>query len=56
MWSFRTIPLLFHDTHKFFDDIFVITGGSNTLFPFAKISDCQFYKEGKGSLNALFFI
>ena len=28
----------------------------HTRFPFAKYSDCQFYKEGEGSLCAIFFI
>ena len=36
--------------------IFVIYWQQHTLFPFAKYSDCQFYKEGEGSLCAIFFI
>ena len=56
LWSFRTIRELSHDTHKFYDAIFVIYWQQHTLFPFAKYSDCQLYKEGEGSLCVIFFI
>ena len=36
-----TIRELFHDTHKFYDAIFVITDSSDILFPFAQNSGCH---------------
>ena len=36
-----TIRELFHDIHKFYDAIFVITDSSNILFPFAQNSGCH---------------